>query len=120
VRLCLDEDTADSVLFKLLATAGHDVLTPSSAKLSGETDPKQLMHSISTQRALLTHNYRDFRNLHDLIQKARGSHGGILVVRKDNDSTRDLSIRGIVNAIRKLELSGQTIENEYHTLNHWR
>jgi hypothetical protein len=31
-----------------------------------------------------------------------------------------MSPRGIVNAIRKLELAGQAIENQYLILNHWR
>jgi hypothetical protein len=69
---------------------------------------------------LLTFNYDDFKDLHLLIHAATGRHPGLIVIRKDNDSSRDLSVRGIVNAIRKLEQSGQTIENEYHILNHYR
>jgi hypothetical protein len=118
--LYVDEDTADGILLKLLVKAGHDVVAPTGEGLSGTTDPRQLIHSIRTQRALLTHIYKDFKDLHDLIKASGGSHRGILVVRKDNDSTRDLTTRGIVNAIRKLEDSGQTIECEYQTLNHWR
>ena len=120
MRLYLDEDTADGILFKLLVAAGHDVVAPAGEGMSSETDPKQLIHSIRTRRAFVTHNYKDFKDLHELIKTARGSHPGILVIRRDNDSARDLSTRGIVNAIRKLELSGQTVENEYHTLNQWR
>ena len=120
MRLYLDEDTADGILFRLLVAAGHDVIEPVGENMSGEKDPKHLVHSIKTHRAFVTHNYDDFEQLHELIKAAGGTHPGILVIRKDNDSARDLSQRGIVNAIRKLEASGQTIENEYHTLNQWR
>jgi hypothetical protein len=120
VRLYLDEDTADSILFKLLVAAGHDVIEPVGEGLSGETDPNHLAHSIRTQRAFMTHNYKDFEELHELIKAAGGKHNGLLVIRKDNDSARDLSIRGIVNAVRKLEVSGESIENVYHILNRWR
>ena len=93
---------------------------PVAEKTAGQSDPMHLIHAIETTRAFVTHNYDDFEDLHDLIKTAGGRHPGILIVRKDNDSARDLSVRGIVNAIRKLELSGQTIESEYHILNQWR
>jgi hypothetical protein len=37
-----------------------------------------------------------------------------------NDPTRDLTMRGIVAAVRTLEAPGAPIENEYIVLNHWR
>jgi hypothetical protein len=120
MRLYLDEDTAAGILFKLLVAAGHNVAEPVGESTVGQTDPMHLIHSIETGRAFVTHNFDDFEDLHDLVIAAGGLHPGILVIRKDNDSARDLSVRGIVNAIRKLEQSGQPIENEYHTLNHWR
>jgi hypothetical protein len=51
---------------------------------------------------------------------AGGHHPGVLVVRKDNDPTRDLKLKEIVRAIRKLIVSGIPIADEYHTLNQWR
>ena len=50
-----------------------------------------------------------------LIQEASGDHEGILVVRQDNDPARDLTPKGIVAAIRKLEAAGVPIGNEYIT-----
>ena len=69
---------------------------------------------------ILTRNYKDFEELHDLIGDAQGHYSGILVVRRDNDPTRDLSPKGIVNAIRKLESANVPIQDEYIVLNHWR
>ena len=48
------------------------------------------------------------------------THFGICVVRHDNDPARDLTPKGIVAAIRKLEAAGVPIANEYIVLNHWR
>src|SRR6266850_1851515 len=44
-----------------------------------------------TQSVVLTRDYEDFKLLHDLVLLARGHHPGILVVRRDNDPTRDMS-----------------------------
>jgi L-lysine 2,3-aminomutase len=55
-----------------------------------------------------------------LIQQAQGQYPGILVVRHDNDPSRDLTAKGIVSAIRKLEAAGVPIENQLVILNHWR
>ena len=83
-------------------------------------DPVHLTHAIRNGRQCLTRNYEDYEVLHNLIMQAQGKHPGILVVRRDNDPTRDLTPKGIVAAIRKLEAVGVPIENEYIVLNHWR
>jgi hypothetical protein len=49
---------------------------------------------------LLTHNYKDFNNLHELVTDAGGHHPGVLVVRRDNDPRKDLSPKGIVPSCR--------------------
>jgi hypothetical protein len=43
-----------------------------------------------------------------------------LAVRQENNPARDLTVKGIVAAIRKLEAAGVPIANEYIILNHWR
>ena len=68
----------------------------------------------------MSRNYQDFEELHLFIAEAHGRHLGIFIVRRENDPTRDLTPKGIVAAIRKLEVSGVPIENEYIVLNHWR
>jgi hypothetical protein len=79
-----------------------------------------LTYAIHNDRVCLTRNYEDFEDLHFLVQAAAGHHPGILVVRQDNDPTRDLTPRGVVRAIRKLEGSGVPIRDQYTVLNHWR
>ena len=120
MNLYLDEDMIDARLIRLLANAGHDVQTPRDAGLMSRSDAVQLSWAIRSTRALLTYNYEDFEELHDLICDANGVHSGILVVRQENNPTRDLTEKGIVNAIRKLEAAGVPIQNEYIILNQWR
>jgi hypothetical protein len=84
------------------------------------SDPRHLTHTVQQRLVLLTRNHDDFEDLHLLVQAAGGSHPGLLVVRSDNDPSRDMKDRDIVRAIAKLERSGAPVTNEFHILNHWR
>jgi hypothetical protein len=68
----------------------------------------------------LTRNYRDFEYLHLLVRFVGGHHPGIMVVRRNNDPSRNLSPREVVRAIGKLESAGVPIADEYHVLNQWK
>jgi hypothetical protein len=105
---------------QLLRAAWHEVQLPTDVGLSGEADAVHLTHAITETRVLLTRNYRDFEYLHNLIVVAQGHHAGSIVVRQDNDPKRDLTPRGIVRALAKLEAAGVPIADSYHILNHWR
>jgi predicted nuclease of predicted toxin-antitoxin system len=120
MNLYLDDDSAKSRLVTLLRQAGHNVLIPSDAGKQGTSDARHFEYATLNRHVLLTRNYDDFLELHDVVQAAGGQHRGILVVRSDNDPTRDMTDRGIVSAIVKLEKSGVPITNQLHVLNHWR
>ena len=120
MTLYLDDDFAWPLLAKLLRNAGHDVQLPSDIGMSGSEDPVHLTRAIQHRRVFLTKNHKDFLVLHDLLMAAQGKHPGILVVRQENNPARDLTPKGIVAAIRKLEAAGVPIANEYIVLNHWR
>jgi hypothetical protein len=120
MNLYVDEDSVHHLLVRLLQHAGHDVEVPSDAGLIGESDPIHLKHAIDSNRRLLSANYDDFEELHDLILAAGGSHPGILIVRRDNDRRRDLTPRGIVTAISHLLDGAVPVENEFIILNQWR
>jgi predicted nuclease of predicted toxin-antitoxin system len=120
MRTYLDDDLASPALAQALQQAGHDVLRPVDVGLSGSDDAVHLRRAIAEGRILLTHNYEDFQNLHDLILEAKGHHPGILVVRRDDDVKRNLKPRDIVRAIARLEAAGLPLEDEYIILNHWR
>jgi hypothetical protein len=59
-------------------------------------------------------------DLHDLVKETQGSHPGILVIRFDNDPSRDMKDHDVVRAIANLEQAGVPIAGELHILNHWR
>jgi len=120
MKLHLDDDTASPLLAKLLRNAGHDVQLPSDVSMVGQPDPVHLTRAIRDGRVCVTKNYDDYWLLHALLMQGKGSHPGIVVIRQENDATRDLTLKGIVAALRKLEAAGMPIANEYIVLNHWR
>jgi hypothetical protein len=120
MRIYIDEDQAGSILIELLRIADHDVQCPADIGLMKARDPEQLMNAIKEDRVFLTGNHDHFLALHNLILCARGHHPGIMVVRRDNDPHRDMTPRGIVNAIKKLAASAASLCDEFHILNRWR
>lgn len=120
MKLYLDDDSASPLVAKLLRQGGHDVKLPPDANLSGADDPVHLTYAIREGRACLSGNHDDFRILHNLLVQARGHHPGSLIVRRENDPRRDMSPRGVVNAITKLLAAGVPIDDQFVILNHWR
>lgn len=102
MNVYLDDDSVATVLVRLLRQGGHDVRLPRDIGMAGAEDPVHLTCAIREERVLLTANYDDFEDLHDLVLQAQGHHPGILVVRRDNNPRRDLSPRGIVRALTNL------------------
>ena len=120
MRIYLDDDIASPLLARLLHGAGHDVLVPFDARMSGEDDPVHLTFAVHEKRILISFNHDDFKNLHELIMEVGGHYPGILIVRKDNDPQRDLKPPGIVRAIRNLLAAAVPIADSFNILNHRR
>lgn len=120
MNLYLDDDSAKALLATRLRQAGHRVEMPSDAGLVGASDPRHLTYAVRQRLVLLTRNHDDFEDLHVLVQETGGQHPGLLVVRYDNDTARDMKDRDIVRAIANLAQSGVVVANDMHVLNHWR
>ncbi len=120
MNLYLDDDSAKASLVRLLKKAGHQVSVPADAGNAGVSDPRHLIYTAGHNLVLLTRNHDDFEDLHSLVQVTGGKHPGLLVVRLDNDPSRDMKDRDIVRAIANLEQAGVPIANEFQILNHWR
>ena len=120
MRLYLDDDSTNPVLIKLLRREAHDVLVPTDFNMSGAKDASHLCQAIREKAVLLSHNFDDFKLLHDLLLEGQGHHSGILIVRKDNDPTRDMQPPHIVRALRNLRTAAVPIADQCTILNHWR
>ena len=120
MRLHLDEDVASRDLVRALVKSGHDVTTPISVDLMGESDPAQFTFAIREDRICVTANYGDFEELHDLVKECGGSHPGILTLRSDNDRHRDMKPGQIVNAIKNLQKILSSVRDRVVCLNEWR
>ena len=120
MRIYLDDNTTDPVLVAELRKRGHGVVLPSDAALSGVTDARHFVHAIQGNLVVLTRDYDDFADLHDVVLAAGGEHPGILLVRFDGDPTKDMKPGGISTAVDRIEASGLPLINQLFVLNHWR
>jgi predicted nuclease of predicted toxin-antitoxin system len=120
MKLYLDDDSASRLLARLLTQAGHDVQVPVDVEMSSASDPAHLTHAVREARVLLTANFADFEELHDLILQAGGHHPGLLVIRRENNPKRDFSPHGIVRAISNVEAAKFMLMDQFVILNQWR
>ncbi len=120
MNLYVDDNLTKGVLVALLRRANQHGVLPADVGSAGASDPRHLIAAVQQDRALLTKDYDDFLDLHDLVLATSGNHAGILVICSDNDPTRDMKDRDIGRAIAKLENAGVPIASEFHVLNHWR
>jgi len=74
-KLYLDEDCSDKRLKKALIKLGYDVQTTPEAGNIGKDDKAQLIYAISQNRAIVTHNRKDFLRIH----KETPNHSGIII-----------------------------------------
>ncbi len=116
--LYLDDCAFSHELKRLLLKAGHDVETPADVRpsLTGEDDAIHFAHAKAVGRAILTLNPGDFKELHN----HNPDHHGILAVYQDNDPTKDMNYRQIVQAIANLESTGVTVAGGFWSLNAYR
>jgi hypothetical protein len=103
----------------MLIAAAHDVLLPISVGLSGADDAVHFIRAIEENRVCLSRNYDDYLNLHNLVIKSTGHHPGILIVRRDDRSKRNMSRADIVRAIKNLTTAGVPLADQYCELNPW-
>lgn len=120
MNLYLDDNSVKASLVNLLRRSGHQVTVPTDLGRVGASDPRHRAACASHWLVILTRDHDDYLDLHDLIQATHGPHAGILVVRSDNDSSRDMLDRDVVRALARLEATGVPIANDFHILNHWR
>jgi predicted nuclease of predicted toxin-antitoxin system len=119
MRLLLDENLNDRRLVLRLRTQGHEPVLVSDVGLLSVSDARVFSCAIGQALPVLTRDFEDFTDLHDLIMASGGHHPGVLVIRFDNDPRHNLTDREISSAIHKLESSGVPIADRLHVLNQW-
>ncbi len=120
MRLYVDDDTVEHRLLNLLEEARHDCWRPPGAgRCESVKDHVHLTRAIRDSRVLLTKDYLDFSELHDLVMTAEGHHPGILIIRKDDDR-RDMKPHQIVAAIARMEQYGVETADQLVLLNAYR
>ena len=82
IRLYLDEDV-NVLVADLLNARGFDALTVRDAGQLQASDAEQLAYAVNHQRALVTHNRRDFEELvQTYFDRDQKHYGVILAVRR--------------------------------------
>ncbi|CAN5657090.1 hypothetical protein BH18PSE1_BH18PSE1_06330 [soil metagenome] len=76
--LLLDED-ARVVLADILRQRGYDAIHVLEIGRAGRSDLEQFTYAVSQERALLTHNIRDFLAIDDRYRTEGHEHFGIIV-----------------------------------------
>lgn len=104
----------------MLRRDGNEVIRPKEVNLSGATDPVHFEFAIRQGLVILSADRTDFKILHNLIQASGGKHPGVLLVRFDNNPKHDMKAKHIAAAVKKLENSGASWEDEVVVLNFWR
>jgi predicted nuclease of predicted toxin-antitoxin system len=75
IKIYLDEDVRP-LLAEILRDRGYDVISCVEKKIFGLSDEEQLKTAINDERAFLTHNIKDYIQLH---KKLKGEHFGIIL-----------------------------------------
>ena len=112
----LDEDTQDKILIKLIKLAAHNVTTIGEAGLNGTADDGVLAFARQQSRILVTHNGKDFRELH----RSNSFHPEIFAIHQDGDPKNRMGYHAIVRAINNVEKAEIPLTNQFIDLNHWR
>jgi hypothetical protein len=118
--LYLDDCADDNYLVERLQNAGDVVHTPRSEGIRGAEDQVHFEHARNRGWILISKNPNDFRRLHDACLAQDCSHPGLLPVYQYSERRKNMSVDEIVAAIHRLEMSGISLANEIHVLNHWR
>ena len=120
MNIYLDDCLDDHELIQRLRQAGHTIISPREARTVGIADRAHLEYAVQHHCTLLTKNCDDFQELHMAWRRTSHPHGGIFLVYQDNNSNKDMSLTDIVRAIGQRIVSGLSIADELHMLNHWR
>ena len=120
MRILIDENMSSPRLAAAMLAAGHDVEFSTAGGRKSQSDARVMTDAIGQGRLVLTRDYEDYADLHDLVIASGGRHPGILIIRFDDEPSRNLSHRAICTALANLASAGMPIDSQVHVLNQWR
>ena len=120
MRIYLDDDLDSNRLIGLLKNEGHAVVSPREVGMRGATDLKHLQYASQNGLVLLTANVSDFLALHSKWIESKLPHSGILVVYRENNPIKDLTVGQISKAVTEIERSGLPLLGALYNVNSWR
>lgn len=114
IKVYVDEDIPLS-FSQALVNRGVDVVTTQQASNCGHSDAAQLDFATKEERAIITHNKKDFVQLHGEYMAAEKSHAGIIV-------TDQLPVGILLRRFMKLwfALSSEGMKNRLEFLSNWK
>ena len=81
---------------------------------------RQAWFSFAHGDTFFTANAGDFVELHQQWMLRHDNHHGILVIYRENNPVRDMTLQEIAQAIKQIERSGLPLRNSCYNLNFWR
>jgi hypothetical protein len=107
VRLYFDEDVSVDIVSNL-RQRGFDVLSTHEARLLQLDDDAQLAFAVQEQRALVTHNRRDFELRHEQALAEGHTHCGIIIARRRANEAAVVSrLLALLNSVTAEEMANQ-------------
>ena len=107
VRLYFDEDVSVDIV-RNLRQRGFDVLSTHEARRLQLDDDAQIDFAVEEQRALVTHNRRDFEVQHERALAEGKAHFGIIIARRRaNDAAVVSRLLALLNRVTAEEMVNQ-------------
>ena len=104
----LDEDV-HVLVGDLLTTRGFQAITARDAGQLGKSDSEQLAFAADQRRAILTHNRRDFEELHRQYTAEGQSHAGIVIATRRHPYEVAHRLFVLLNTLAADEMQGQLL-----------
>lgn len=107
-KLYLDENI-DILLAALMAHRGFYATTAHAAELLGADDSTQLFYASTHGYCLVTHNLREFEQLHQSIISAGQTHAGIVIASAHNVYTLATRLVRLLDSLTADEIFNQLL-----------
>ncbi len=111
IKVYLDDNLDNDDLITALRKEGFKVISPRDIGMRHKKDEDHLKCAVFNDAILISYDL-DFQKLaHKII------HKGIIIIRRNNNSKKDMSSKRIVKALKNIETLHLILENKLYYLN---